>query len=90
MSHWENHPEIAKQVSDVIQEVLRVEPARIQPATKISDDLGADSLDIVSLLMALEEAFGQNISDEQAKNLVTVDDVIRFAVDHLASSSESK
>lgn len=88
MSYWESHPEIAKQVSDVIVEVLRVEPSAITPSTKIRDDLGADSLDVVSLLMALEEAFGKSITDEQAKTLETVENVIEFAANNLSSPKE--
>jgi acyl carrier protein len=78
MSHCETHPDIARQVRDVIQEVLRVEPEKICPSTRIREDLGADSLDMVTLLMALEDAFGRSISDDEAQELVSVDDVVAF------------
>jgi acyl carrier protein len=69
---------IAEQVHSVIQEVLKVDADRIKPESRIREDLGADSLDRVTLLMALEEAFEDDISDEEAEKLVTVADVIAF------------
>jgi acyl carrier protein len=71
-------PDIETRIADVIQEVLRVGRDAIKPDSRIREDLGADSLDMVTLLMALEDAFGENISDEEAEGLVTVADVVSF------------
>jgi acyl carrier protein len=68
----------AERVRSVIEEVLKVSPEKITPESRIREDLGADSLDRVTLLMALEEAFEGEISDEEADKLETVGDVIAF------------
>lgn len=70
--------DIETRIADVIQEVLRVSREAITPESRIREDLGADSLDTVTLLMALEDAFGESISDEEAEGLVTVADVVTF------------
>ena len=54
---------------------------QIKPEAKFIEDLGADSLDIVELVMALEEEFGTEIPDEEAEKLQTVGDVARFVED---------
>ena len=69
---------IYERVRGVIIEVLRVEEDTIAEDARIKEDLGADSLDTVSLLMALEDEFGGNISDEEAEKLATVGDVVRY------------
>lgn len=76
MSH--SNAEIAVRVREVINEVLRVPGEKLAGAARFKEDLGADSLDTVTLLMALEEAFGGSISDEEARELATVDDVIAY------------
>ena len=68
--------EVVAKVKQIIAEVLKVNEAGITPQSKIVEDLGADSLDKVSLLMMLEDQFGKQISDDDAKLLVTVDDVL--------------
>ncbi|MBD3241786.1 MAG: acyl carrier protein [Chitinivibrionales bacterium] len=70
--------DIESRIADVIQEVLRVNRDAIKPESRIREDLGADSLDTVTLLMALEDAFKESISDEDAEGLVTVADVVTF------------
>lgn len=69
---------IADQVKDIVVEQLGVNPDQVSPDAKFVDDLGADSLDTVELIMALEEAFGTEIDDEDAEKLQTVDDVIKY------------
>ena len=69
---------IEQRVIAVIQEVLRVDKAKIIPTSRVKDDLGADSLDQVSLLMALEEEFKGSITDDEANELVTVGDTVKF------------
>jgi acyl carrier protein len=69
---------VEKRVISVVKEVLRVDLSKIMPLSRIKEDLGADSLDQVSLIMALEEEFKGSISDEEAKELITVGDAVKF------------
>ena len=72
---------IADRIKDIIVEQLGVNADQIKPEAKFIEDLGADSLDIVELVMALEEEFGTEIPDEVAEKLQTVGDVARFVED---------
>ncbi|MDX1458825.1 MAG: acyl carrier protein [Marinobacter sp.] len=65
-------------VIEVIAEHLAVAPDSLSPSSRLVEDLGADSLDLVELTMTLEERFGLEVSDDQADQLATVADVIRF------------
>lgn len=69
---------IEQRVKDIIVEQLGVKPEQVTPEAKFIEDLGADSLDTVELVMALEEEFGNEIPDEQAEKLQSVSDVIKF------------
>ncbi|WQX67444.1 acyl carrier protein [Helicobacter pylori] len=62
----------------VIAEQLGIDVSQVTPEAKFVEDLGVDSLDIVELIMALEERFGIEISDEQAEKIVNVGDVMRY------------
>ena len=68
----------AERVKDIVVEQLGVSADQVNPGAKFVDDLGADSLDTVELIMALEEEFGIEIEDEEAEKLQTVDDVIKY------------
>ena len=70
--------EIADKVKKIVVEQLGVSEDQVTPEAKIIEDLGADSLDQVELIMALEEAFGSNIPDEEAEKLTTVGDAIAY------------
>lgn len=70
--------EISDQVKKIIVEQLGVEPAKVVPEAKFIDDLGADSLDTVELVMAFEEAFGVEIPDDAAEKIVTFGDAVSF------------
>ncbi|MDP6892216.1 MAG: acyl carrier protein [Verrucomicrobiota bacterium] len=72
---------IADRIKDIIVEQLGVNADQIKPEAKFIEDLGADSLDIVELVMALEEEFGTEIPDEEAEKLQTVGDVAKFVED---------
>ncbi len=72
---------IEQRVKDIIVEQLGVKPDQVTPEAKFIEDLGADSLDTVELVMALEEEFGNEIPDEQAEKLQCVGDVIKFVED---------
>ena len=69
---------IEDKVIDIIVDKLGVERSEVTPEAVFVDDLGADSLDLVELIMAMEEEFGFEIADEEAEKLRTVQDVISF------------
>jgi len=69
---------IEQRVKDIIVEQLGVKPEQVTPEAKFIEDLGADSLDTVELVMALEEEFVNEIPDEQAEKLQSVSDVIKY------------
>lgn len=69
---------IEERVKDIIVEQLGVTAEQVSPEAKFIEDLGADSLDTVELVMALEEEFGQEIPDEEAEKLQTVGDVTKY------------
>lgn len=73
--------EILQKVIDITVKELQVKPEEVTEASSFTEDLGADSLDVVELVMALEDDFGKDIPDEDVQNLKTVKDV----VDYLAS-----
>jgi acyl carrier protein len=68
----------ADRVKEIIVEQLGVNPDQVTPEAKFIEDLGADSLDTVELVMAFEEEFGAEIPDEDAEKLQTVGDVIKY------------
>jgi len=68
-------------VRSIVAEQLGVKPEEVTPQAKFIDDLGADSLDTVELVMALEEEFGIEIPDEEAEKLVTVGDAMKYIED---------
>ena len=70
--------EIPEKVKEVIIEQLGVDPEKVKPEASFIDDLGADSLDIVELVMAMEESFEIEIPDEDAEKLKTVQDVADY------------
>jgi len=69
---------IEEKVKAIIVNQLGVEEGSVTTKAKFIEDLGADSLDIVELVMAMEEAFGVDIPDEEAENIRTVDDAVAF------------
>jgi acyl carrier protein len=70
--------EIFLKAQTVVADILRVDKDAITRKSSIKEDLGADSLDQVTLLMALEDEFKEEISDDDAKQLVTVGDTVSF------------
>ncbi len=65
-------------VKEIIAEQLNVDENEISPNTSFSDDLGADSLDLVELIMALEEEFDLEISDEEAEKIQNVKEAVEY------------
>ena len=70
--------DIEQKVKDIIINELGVEPEKVTPEASFVEDLGADSLDTVELVMAFEEEFGMEIPDEEAEKLQTVGDAIDY------------
>ena len=73
---------VDEKVKNIIVDKLSVEPDEVVPEASFVDDLGADSLDLVELIMAMEEAFDMEISDDQAEKLQTVQDAINYIKEH--------
>ena len=69
---------IFEKVQKALAEQFEVSPDTITLDTNLIDDLGADSLDVVELIMSIEDEFGVSISDEEAANLVTVQRIVDF------------
>ena len=67
-----------EQVRDALAQQFEVDPESITPDTNLIDDLGADSLDVVELIMSLEDEFGVSISDDDAAQLVTVGRIVDY------------
>ena len=70
--------EIESRVKSIIVEKLNVDEAEVKPEASFTNDLGADSLDTVELIMEFEKAFGINIPDDQAEKIATVGDAIAY------------
>lgn len=69
---------IEEKVIEIIAQKLNLSKDQVKPEASFVDDLGADSLDLVELVMAMEEAFGMEVPDEDAEKLRTVKDVIDY------------
>ncbi len=78
-------PVVEEKVKQIIVDQLGVEPSEVTPAASFVDDLGADSLDRVELIMALEETFSLEIPDDQAEKISTVQD----AIDYIQKNAKS-
>ena len=70
--------DLFEEIKQIVSEQLGVKPEEVKPAASFKDDLGADSLDAVELIMTLEEKFGIEISDIDAEMMLTVNDVIKY------------
>ena len=77
--------EVIEKVKSLISQNIGVGTEEIAPDSSFIDDLGADSLDIVELVMNFEDSFGIEIPDEDAEKISTVQDAIDYIVDHLPS-----
>ena len=83
-----NESEIFAKVKNIVTEQLSVEPDSVTPSANFADDLNADSLDTVELVMALEEKFNIEIPDEDSEKINTVDDVVKYIVAKTNRDSE--
>jgi acyl carrier protein len=71
---------VEERVKNIVCDQLAVEPEKVVPAASFIDDLGADSLDIVELVMTMEEEFDLDIPDEDAEKMKTVGDVTKYII----------
>jgi acyl carrier protein len=76
--------DVEAKVKEIIVQQLGVDGEKVTPEASFVDDLGADSLDVVELVMAFEEEFGVEIPDEAAEKIATVKDAIEFLKQNLA------
>jgi acyl carrier protein len=84
VTHWrDNMSDIEQRVKKIVAEQLGVAEADIKNESSFVDDLGADSLDTVELVMALEDEFEMEIPDEQAEKITTVQQAIDYAKAHV-------
>lgn len=77
---------VEDRIKAIIAEQLGVKPEEVTPEASFIDDLGADSLDTVELIMALEEEFSVEIPDEDAEKMTTVGDAIKYISDKTSAS----
>jgi acyl carrier protein len=75
-------PEMVERLKKIVAEQLGVEESKITPTARFTDDLNADSLDLVEMIMSLEEEFGVEIPDEDAEKIVAVQDAIDYIDSH--------
>lgn len=75
-------PEMVDRLKKIVAEQLGVDESRIVPSARFTDDLNADSLDLVEMIMSLEEEFGVEIPDEDAEKIVSVQDAIDYIDAH--------
>ncbi|MBD3346118.1 MAG: acyl carrier protein [Chitinivibrionales bacterium] len=81
---------IVSRIKKVVVEVLRVEENKLSESSNFQEDLGADSLDIVTMLMSLEDEFKRQISDEEAKSLITIGATADFIMNQIDSPSSKQ
>ena len=72
-------------VKEIIVDLLNVDESKVTPEARFREDLEADSLDLVELIMAFEDKFGGEISDEDAQQIGTVGEVVKYIDDHMVS-----
>ncbi len=79
--------QLSEKVTSIIGERLGVEHASLVPEANLLDDLGADSLDVVELVMALEEEFGIEVPDEDVEAIRTIGDIVQYVGSRVEASA---
>ena len=77
--------EVLERIREHLATELEVDSARIEEGTRFKEDLEADSLDLVELIMELEEQFGMEIPDEEAEKITTVEQAVDYVAEHQAA-----
>ena len=75
-----------ERIRDIVVDLLGVDPKDVKLEARIREDLEADSLDLVELVMAFEEEFGGEISDEEAQSISTIGDAVAFVEEKMANA----
>jgi acyl carrier protein len=75
-----------ERIRNIVVDLLGVDPQDVKPEARIREDLEADSLDLVELVMAFEEEFGGEISDEEAQSISTIGDAVAFVEEKMANA----
>ena len=75
-----------ERIRKIVVDLLGVDPKDVKPEARIREDLEADSLDLVELVMAFEEEFGGEISDEEAQSISTIGDAVAFVEEKMANA----
>ena len=75
--------EIYAKVKEIVADLLDIDESEITPESKFQADLGADSLDLVELIMEFEERFGGEISDEDAQKITTVGEAVKYVEERM-------
>lgn len=78
--------DVAARVKKIVADQLGVDAAKVADGSSFVDDLGADSLDQVELVMAFEEEFGIEIPDEEAEQITSVDQAVKYISEHAAAA----
>ncbi len=78
-------PEIEARLRKIVVEQLGAEESKVVPSASFVEDLNADSLDLVELIMSLEEEFGLEIPDEDAEKIITFGDALNYLEEHISS-----
>lgn len=78
--------QVFEKVKDIIVDILVIDEDNVEPDAKFREDLGADSLDLVELIMAFEDEFGGRISDEDAREITTVQDAVTYISQQMQGS----
>jgi acyl carrier protein len=79
-------PEMEARLKKIVAEQLSVDEVKIVPEARFTDDLNADSLDLVEMIMSLEEEFGVEIPDEEAEKILTVKDALDYIDRHVQAA----
>jgi acyl carrier protein len=85
----QDHREIEQKVVQIIAEQLDKDPSQIRMESRFIEDLGADSLDVMQIVMNLEEAFGVQISEEDTEKIRTVGDAVQFIAQYVSRSTSA-
>ena len=89
MGNDSRYDDVYKKVKEVIAEVFNTDESELSLETRFADDLDAESLDIITLLMEFEEAFDRRIPDEDAEKLVTIGSAVDYIMGMLGDTSET-